>query len=181
MQTYYENWKKTADAKRKLKNKILDPEGLLTGNGFIEGVYEFSYYNIKTELEITAYIGQAGDDPTAPDYVASDIYERILQHLKRWMGGDYFTYWTGLEDDDNSDWRIKINLLCEEKNHSRRLELESKYIEEKKPLLQDTQGGKYSLYPTKYAYKRNDLCISPWCDQRKKAFDDRVAEIEKAC
>lgn len=31
MQNYYENWKKTASAKRKLKNRILDPEGLLTG------------------------------------------------------------------------------------------------------------------------------------------------------
>ena len=128
---------------------------------------------------MSSYIGQAGDDPTAPTYVASNVYRRLLQHLKRWMG-DYFTYWTGLEDDDNSEWKIRIKLLCEEKNHSRRLDLESTYIEKKKPLLQDTQDGKYKLYPTKYGYKRNDLCISPWDGQRKKAFEDRVAEIEKA-
>ena len=181
MQQYYENWKETADAKRKIKSRILDPEGLLSGNGYVEGVYEISYFNEKRGIEISSYIGQAGDDPTAPDYVASDVYERLLQHLKRMMGGSYFTYWTGLEDDDNSEWKIIIKLLCEEKSQSKRLELESKYIEEKKPLLQDTKDGKYSLYPTKYGYKRNDLCISPWGEQRKKAFGDRLAEIEKAC
>ena len=179
MKNYYENWKKTATAKRKLKNRILDPEGLLSGNGYVEGVYEISYFNVKSKVEMSSYIGQAGDDPTAPTYVASNVYKRLLQHLKRWMG-DYFTYWTGLEDDDNSEWKIRIKLLCEEKNHSRRLDLESTYIEKKKPLLQDTQDGKYKLYPTKYGYKRNDLCISPWDGQRKKAFEDRVAEIQKA-
>lgn len=179
MKNYYENWKKTATAKRKLKNRILDPEGLLSGNGYVEGVYEISYFNVKSKVEMSSYIGQAGDDPTAPTYVASNVYKRLLQHLKRWMG-DYFTYWTGLEDDDNSEWKIRIKLLCEEKNHSRRLDLESTYIEKKKPLLQDTQDGKYKLYPTKYGYKRNDLCISPWDGQRKKAFEDRVTEIEKA-
>ena len=179
MKNYYENWKKTATAKRKLKNRILDPEGLLSGNGYVEGVYEISYFNVKSKVEMSSYIGQAGDDPTAPTYVASNVYKRLLQHLKRWMG-DYFTYWTGLEDDDNSEWKIRIKLLCEEKNHSRRLDLESTYIEKKKPLLQDTQDGKYKLYPTKYGYKRNDLCISPWDGQRKKGFEDRVAEIQKA-
>lgn len=180
MQKYYEDWKKTNGAQKILRARVLDPEGILTGNGYVEGVYEFSYYNVKSGMELSSYIGQAGDNPTAPDYVASDVYERILQHLKRWMGGNYYTYWTGLEDDDNSDWKIKIKLLCEENNHSRRLKLESKYIKEKKPLLQDTQDGKYSLYPTRYGYERADLCIYPWEEQRKKAFEDRVAEIEKA-
>ena len=175
MQKYYEDWKRTADAKRKLENRVLDPEGILSGNGSIEGVYEISYVNVKTKAELVAYIGQAGDDPAAPDYVASDVHERILQHLKRWMCGEYFTYWTGLEDDDNSEWKIKITLVQAEHDHARRLELESAYIEEKKPLLQDTQGGKYSLYPSN-GYTRNDICISPWRGQRKKAFDDRVAE-----
>lgn len=179
MQKYYEKWKKTAEAQRKLKNRVLDPEGLLTGNGYVEGVYQCSYYNIKNEIEIPAYIGQAGASPTAPDYVASDIYERILQHLKRWLGSSYYTYWTGLEEDA-SDWKIKIHLLKEEKNYQKRLELESRFIAEKHPFLQDSRNGKYKLYPSKYGYRRNDLCISPWKNQRKKAFEDRVAEIEKA-
>lgn len=106
--------------------------------------------------------------------------KNVTFDYKFYRMGSYFTYWTGLDDDD-SDWKIKIQLLCEETNHSKRLELESKYIDEKHPLLQDTQGGKYKLYSTKHGYNRNDVCISPWEEQRKKAFDNRVAEIVKAC
>lgn len=43
MQTYYENWKKTKSAQTKLKKRVLDPEGILTGNGYVSGVYEFIF------------------------------------------------------------------------------------------------------------------------------------------
>lgn len=175
MQRYYENWKKTADAKMKLKSRIMDPEGILTGNGYIEGVYEFTYCNVKSKAEFSAYIGQAGCDPAAPDWFASNIYERVLQHLKRWLGGNYFTYWTGIAEDD-TDWKIKIKLLCEEKDHAARFLKESHYIEDHHPLLQDPQDGKYELYPSGY-YNRNDLCIHPWHLQRRRAFLDKISRL----
>ena len=187
-QKYYEDWKKTVEARKKLANRVLDPDGLLTGNGYVSGVYEFIF--VKGSIEISAYIGQAGFDATAPTYIAKDVYERILQHLKRWMGGSYYTYWTGLEDND--EWKIKIQLLCQESNHSKRLEKESEFISAKSPFLQDTQNGKYQLYFSKYGYCRNDLAIHPWArrdsegnvsnpvGQRRLAFLDKVAEARKA-
>jgi hypothetical protein len=177
MQTYYENWKKTEDARKKLRARVLDPEGLLTGNGHVSGVYEFLFVNQRRDMEFSAYIGQAGNDVTAPAYVARDVYQRCLQHLKRWMGGSSFTYWCGLEDSDESDWKIKLHLLAEERNHGRRLALEEKMIADRKPFLQDSKGGKYALYPTKYGYSRNDLCLAPWGGQRRAAFLDRVEEL----
>lgn len=86
-QEYYEKWKRTAKARQMISEWISDPEGLLTGNGYCEGVYEFRFVNDAEKLSICAYIGQAGDDKTAPRYVAKDVYERILQHIKRWFGG----------------------------------------------------------------------------------------------
>lgn len=186
MQTYYENWKNTKIAQTKLKKRVLDPEGILTGNGYVSCVYEFIFVNKKLGIELSAYIGQAGNDVTTPSYVAKDVYERCLQHLKRWMGGQYYTYWCGLEDSDDSDWKIKLHLLAEEENHSKRLALEEKYIDEKKPFMQDAKDGKYDLYPTKYGYSRNDLCIHPWKrageneGQRRVAFLDKVEELKKA-
>ena len=185
MQTYYENFKNNNRAR--LQTRVLDPKGLLTGNGYgVEGVYSFAYVNSKLGVEIPAYIGQAGVIANAPSYVASDVYERILQHLKRFLGGKYYTYWTGLED--NEDWKIKIDLLCSEPNHSKRLQAETEYIEKIKPFLQDTQNGTYDLYPTKYGYSRNDLCLHPWTrtdkgedvGQRRVAFLARLAEIMPA-
>ena len=178
MQDYYENWKKTGSAKRMIAKWVLDPEGLLTGNGFCEGVYEIKYVNRALGICTSAYIGQAGYLPTAPSYYAKDVYERILQHLKH-MLGHYFTYWTGLADAEDSDWKIELHMLSEEKNHSKRLEKESEYISQNKPFLQDTADGKYELYPTKYGYMRNDLCIHPWDGQRRKAFLHRIRDIQR--
>ena len=175
MQMYYENWKKSAASQ--LAQIVSDPEGLLTGNGFISGVYMLSFVNQTNGTVIPAYIGQAGVVPTAPSYVSQDCYERILQHLKRWLGNGYLTYWTGLNSTDN-DWKIKIQLLEEENSQAKRLELETSYINRYKPLLQDTAGGKFELYPTKYGYSRNDLCIHPWKGQRRAAFLDRVSLLQ---
>lgn len=179
MQDYYENWKKTISARRSISRWVLDPEGLLTGNGYCEGVYEIRFVNKALNLSTSAYIGQAGNDPTSPTYVAKDIYERILQHLKRWLGGDYFSYWTGLDADEDTDWKIELRMLTEEKNHSMRLQKESEYITQKTPFLQDTANGQFSLYPTKYGYSRNDLCIHPWKGQRRLAFLKRVEDMQK--
>lgn len=172
---YYENWKKSARGQEQLKKWVYDPDGILTGNGYISGIYEISYYNVKTAEEISAYIGQAGYCDTAPRYVARDIYERVLQHLKRWLGG-YFSYWTGL-DPEETNWKIKIELLEEENIQSLRLKKETQYIEKKKPFMQDTAEGRFVKYPSKYGYKRNDLALHPWNNQRREAFLFRLDEL----
>lgn len=182
-QEYYETWFRMPSTKEKLARRVLDPDGLLSGNGYVRGVYVFWAVNQSLQIEIPIYIGQAGDTQTgtAPSYVASDVYERLLQHLKRWFGGSYYTYWTGLEDND--DWKIKIKLLCEEDSHSERLKKESEYISKLRPVHQDTLNGKYDLYPTRFGYKRNDLAIHPWTrqdedeGQRALAFKTRLGEI----
>ena len=178
MQNYYETWKRSNS--NRISGKVIDPEGLLTGNGYgLEGVYIFEYVNVKNQITIPAYIGQAGKVRNAPSYIATDLYERILQHLKRMLGNSkYFEYWTGLSDNDN-DWKIRVRLLQSEADHAKRLQLEEKFIDEKRPFLQDSKGGKFSLYPTKYGYARNDLAIHPWNNQRREAFLYRVGSIEK--
>jgi hypothetical protein len=181
MQDYYEKFKKNCQAK--IREMVLDPQGLLTGNGYgLEGIYMLSYENQKLNLSVPAYIGQAGVIVNAPTYVASDVYERILQHLKRFLGGNYLKYWSGLDPEDK-DWKIKVELLIEERDHSKRLKEESRLIEKIKPLLQDSKNGTYELYPTRYGYKRNDLCLHPWKregeneGQRSVAFRAKVEEL----
>lgn len=178
MQNYYETWKRSNS--NRIAGKVIDPEGLLTGNGYgLEGVYILEYFNVKNQIVIPAYIGQAGKVTNAPSYMATDLYERILQHLKRMLGNaKYYEYWTGLSDND-PDWKIRIRLLQSEPDHAKRLKLEEKYIDEEHPFLQDTAGGKFELYPTKYGYSRNDLAIYPWKNQRREAFLERVMSIEK--
>ena len=68
-QDFYENWKKSATGRKVLLTWVRDPEGLLTGNGHFEGVYEFRFVNDTLHLDLSAYIGQAGNDKTAPAYV----------------------------------------------------------------------------------------------------------------
>ena len=185
-QKYYEDWKKSAIGRRALQTWVRDPEGLLTGNGYFEGVYEFRFVNDTLNMDFSALIGQAGNDPTAPTYVPKDVYERLLQHLKRWLGGNHFTYWTGLDADEDADWNIELRTLSEEKNHTERLNKETEFIKQHKPFLQDTANGAFELYPTKYAYRRNDLCIHPWAKegeiegQRRLAFLHRVKELQKS-
>ena len=128
MQNFYESWKKTASARKYFAEWISDPEGLLTGNGYCEGVYEIRFVNDSLALDFSGYIGQAGFKPTSPTYVAQDVYERILQHLKHWFGGGYLTYWTGLDPDEDKGWKIELHLLSEEKNHSDRLKKETELI-----------------------------------------------------
>ena len=185
-QDFYENWKKSATGRKVLLTWVRDPEGLLTGNGHFEGVYEFRFVNDTLHLDLSAYIGQAGNDKTAPAYVAKDVYERVLQHLKRWLGGDYFSYWTGLDANEDADWKIEIHTLAEEQNHTERLKKETECITKNNPFLQDTANGLFGLYPTKYGYRRNDLCIHPWTregeneGQRRLAFLHRVKEMMKS-
>ena len=185
-QNFYEDWKKSATGRRALVTWVRDPEGLLTGNGHFEGVYELRFVNDTLNLDLSAYIGQAGNDQTAPAYVAKDVYERILQHLKRWLGGDYFAYWTGLDAKEDADWKIELRALAEETNHTERLKKETEFITKKNPFLQDTANGIFELYPTKYGHRRNDLCIHPWTregeikGQRRLAVLHRVKEMQKS-
>lgn len=173
MHTYYENWINSLEVQERIKRIVLDPEKLLEGNGNVQGIYEISFVNNKLHVDISAYIGQAGHCPNAPSYVARDVRERLVQHLKRWLGGNYFTYWTGLEED--SDWKIQLHLLREENDYSKRLELESWYIDIRKPFHQDSLDGKFQLYPSKKGYSRNDLCIHPWTREGETAGQRRIA------
>ena len=45
-QDFYENWKKSATGRKVLLTWVRDPEGLLTGNGHFEGVYEFVRWRV---------------------------------------------------------------------------------------------------------------------------------------
>ena len=72
---------------------------------------------------------------------SKDVYERILQHLKRWLGGDYFSYWTGLDAKEEADWKIELRALAEETNHTERLKKETEFITKNNPFLQDTANG----------------------------------------
>ncbi len=182
--TFYNDWFKSDKAREAVSTWVRDPEGLLTGNGYCEGVYEIRFVNDDLHASTSAYIGQAGSVCGAPAYVAENVYMRLLQHMKRWFGNGYFTYWTGLSSDDKT-WHIELHLLSEEKSHSERLRKESEFIAEKHPFLQDTADGEFELYPTKYGYSRNDLCIYPWKrkgdteGQRRVAFLKRIKDILK--
>lgn len=176
MQRYYENWKNTEDAQKILRDMFLGPQGLvLNGNAHnLSGVYMFSY--VRDGIELPAYIGEAGlGKVNAPSYVADDIYERVLQHLKRFLGNPkYLSYWTGLEK--GKGWKIKVQLLCTEEDLRKRKMLEEKFIAEKKPILQHTCGGRFYRYSSP-GYTRNDLCIHPWGAQRRVAFLSRLNEV----
>ncbi len=171
MQSYYENWKNTEEAQKILRCMFLDPQGLIYDGSAhnLSGVYMFSYVSPDGNIELPAYIGEAGRGSlNSPSYVAGDIYERVLQHLKRWLGNDkHFTYWTGLEKGNG--WKIKLQLLCAEENVKKRKHQEEQFIAEKKPILQNANGGMFALYPST-GYNRNDLCIHPWEFQRREAF-----------
>lgn len=178
MQTYYENFKRAN--KQKFDSRVIDPKGLLSGNGHgMQGVYQLSFVNEELGLEIPAYIGQAGVVKNAPSHIASDIHERLLQILKKFLG-NYGTYWSGLENNDK--FKIKVDVLRIETNHARRLKFEEALISRIKPFLQDSRNGQFDLYPTKTGYSRNDRCISPWTresetdGQRRVAFLARVDE-----
>ena len=93
MQMYYENWKRTDNAKKMMRNWLLDPEGLLTGNGHVEGVYEFQYVNVKenmTSVKKAVYVALGIDiegnkeilDFWIGDSESSSFWYGVLEELK---------------------------------------------------------------------------------------------------
>ena len=106
---------------------------------------------------------------------------QVNQHLHRWLGGNYFTYYTGLAEND-LDWKLELHLLCEETDPRKRKALESLFINRSRPVLQDPAGGRFQLYPH-YGYPFNDVTITPFVQsgetepQRRVAFKYRVEQI----
>lgn len=166
---YYEAW--YLKNRRKLSRILEDPDGLVSSwRGHIEGIYliEVEYGGILT---LAAYVGQAGRVQGQPSYYATNIHTRLLQHLKRFFGNDYASYFTGVQGLEDfgkySSWKIKVRLLQEEYNHARRLTLEDDYIKVLNPYL---QNHKYPYYKT--TGNVEDACILP--RYRKQALEDSV-------
>lgn len=133
--------------------------------------------NTDSRKEVPLYIGQAGVCLGAKSYISQTIGDRILQHMKAWLANGYEEYCTGLNKNDfRNNWRYKLHVLQLEPNHEKRLEAETRYIDELKPILQDTCGNIFTKYPSKQYY-RNDLCISPWRYQRRMALEHMLASI----
>ena len=119
-------------------------------------------------------------------YIALKYYRRYGLEKDDAVQYCYMAYWTGLDANEDADWKIEIHTLAEEQNHTERLKKETECITKNNPFLQDTANGLFELYPTKYGYRRNDLCIHPWTregeneGQRRLAFLHRVKEMMKS-
>lgn len=117
MSLFYENWKNN-EGKSVLSNWVLDPERLLDlRSGNVEGVYAIDIVECATGTIIKGYVGEVGFVPGAKEYIASTVQERLLQHLKRWLGNGYVEYWTGVSENElnNGKYKILLSLLQEEK------------------------------------------------------------------
>ncbi|MBP3505781.1 MAG: hypothetical protein J6K43_05190 [Lachnospiraceae bacterium] len=169
---YYYNWKKSDEGQRLLNKCVLDPEGLLDGNGKIQGVYIVYAVNESLKISIPLYCGESGFVAGVKPFIAQNIGDRLLQHIKAWIANGYEEYWTGLNQEDFANgWRYRLHVLQVEPDYAKRLALESKFIEELRPVLQDS-AGKYQKYHS--SYTRNDLCIAPFHMQRRTAFLERL-------
>lgn len=167
---YYQNYFSNID----LASKIIDADGLIyTHEGLAEGGYAIDYVNTIEKIELLAYAGVAGYDPSTHGYHAINMHYRLLQELKL-LTGPNFEYWSGLPNFN--DWKIRVRKLFIETDHRKRLQKESDYIRSlpEPPLL---QNPKYGLYPSK-GYNRPDLACYPWKNQRSKILQDRLTELK---
>lgn len=174
---FYEDWKMN-EGNERLCKWVEDPTNLLSSErGHVQGVYAIDIVVSDTNDIIPFYVGEIGIVRNMKDNAAKNVQERILQHLKAWLGGDYVTYWTGIDvsDLESGKYKFRVTLLEKERSYARRKQLEEDYIIKRKPLL---QYSPYPKYPTK-DYNRIDLCIYPWHGQRRKAFVDKVSELYK--
>ena len=174
MLAFYENWKNN-EGKEILSKWVLDPERLLySENGDVEGTYAIDVMECATEIVIKAYVGEIGHIQRAKKYVASTIKERLLQHLKSWLGNGYVEYWTGVSEEElnKGKYKFRLSLLQKECDVKKRKRLEEQYILKTHPYL---QYGPYRKYPSNY--DGLDLCIIPWRGTRRAAFLARVNEL----
>ena len=167
---YFESW--FAQNRRRLAYVIEDPDGLVFSyyRGNIQGLYKLEF--VYKEICLLAYIGQAGKIPGQPEYYAKHIHGRLLQHLKRWFGNGFLTYYTGLPRGGKNSWKLRVSLLIEENSPERRIKSEKQYIKTMKPFLQD-HSGKYKYYDTN---GNIDACILP--SERARAFNDKLLEVQ---
>ncbi len=156
---------------------ILDPDGMLTSKGDIEGNYETRLINEEIGFDEPFYSGQTGEDPDAPEYYGKTINVRVMQHLRKWFGNGKEKYWLGVNPETEDQWKLEIRLLSENTDRDKRLKTEAEYITKAKPISQDTANGKFHLYPTT-EYGRPDLCIYPWYSQREKALKYRIKSLQ---
>ena len=157
---------------------ILDPDGMLTSKGEIEGNYETRLVNKEIGFDESFYSGQIGEDPNAPAYYGKTINSRVMQHLKKWFGNGQEKYWLGVDPETEDQWKLEIRLLSVNSDREKRLKTEAEYIIKARPISQDTANGKFGLYPNTN-YNRPDLCLYPWHSQREKALKYRIKALQK--
>ena len=166
---YFESW--FAQNRRRLAYVIEDPDGLVFSyRGHIQGLYKIEF--VYKDICLLAYIGQAGKIPGQPEYYAKHIHGRLIQHLKRWFGNGFLSYYTGLPRVSKDFWKIRVRLLENEACPEIRVKRESEYINNLKPFLQD-HSGKYKYYDTN---GNIDACILP--SERARAFNDKLLEVQ---
>ena len=161
-ESYYQEWFESKDAQDRLEwfNRDESRE-ILDLKDKTAGVYEVLYK--KKSMEISAFIGASNDIKTA-----------ALACLKRLLGNPkYFSYWSGLHETLDEEWKIIINVLSYEQDPVSRERKKMEHILEKNPFLQD--GSKFEYYPMKNKNPRADTCIHPWKNQRREAFISRLA------
>lgn len=148
--------------KEKVVNKwLIDKDGILEDGASEGGVLEICYHNLESNKSIPAYICESSNRKVA-----------ALRVIKRFFGNpEYFTYWSGLEEDDNDKgWQIAIKSLAVEESKNEREKQKRFYIENEKPFLQNDHQGDFDLYNP----NRLDSCITPWHNQRRRAFLSRT-------
>lgn len=152
-----------------LSTVVDDPDSIIFSfkGGAVEGVY-IIYFIHSVYGKITAYIGQAGKVPNQPSFYARTVHTRCTMHLKRWLGGGYLTYFTGLPEVSPSGWKIRIRLVCRQSDPALRHQIEKNLILSENPMLQD---HKYESYPGPI-----DTCILP--KYRKIAFEERLKQLK---
>lgn len=165
---YVEEWWK--DNTALIQRCVDDPEKIFSSNnGHKKGVYLVSVKFVEEDKLIPMYAGEAGAD----DEHDRSIADRLKEHIRVWLGGDYTEYWTGIKRSDLESGKMKFHLhiVGEAEKLEERKKLESSTILKEHPYL---QYGSYQKYVSKYAGV--DLAIIPWRHTRRKAFLDRLEQ-----
>jgi hypothetical protein len=130
------------------------------------GVYGIFF--IIGNYRIAAYIGES-----------AEIGTRLKNHMKVWFGNGYSFYWNGWEESEFIKGNVVIDfeILAEENDILKRLEIEKQMICQYNPVLQDDVNGLFEKY-----YKgndvREDICIIPFNGTRRLAWERRLQELK---
>lgn len=169
---YVEEWWNDNDNRKLVERCVEDPEKIFSSNnGHKKGAYLVSVKLVEEDKLIPMYAGEAGADDEHDR--SRSIADRLKEHIRIWLGGDFTEYWTGVKSSDLESGKMKFHLhiVGEAEKLGERKKLESRTILTEHPYL---QYGPYKKYPSKY--DGLDLCIIPWKGTRRKAFLDRLEQ-----